>query len=198
MSEYYDRAARLKKARIDRGFKTARLAAEYFGIPYGTYSGHENGSRGIKEPELLNYAKVFRVNLSWLAFGDLNKARPINISGVVGGPDAVSKDSLKRHLAKDITPPFPVPGGVTALLVVTDDCAPYLRENDIVLVGERTNTKDQLNQRVALSVEGITFIGTLLSAAKANHFHLQSFNGQVKLDIKPTWVAPIIGILHQT
>lgn len=197
MSEYFDRAARLKRARIERGFKTARLAAEYIGIPYGTYSGHENGSRGIKDSELLNYAKTFRVDLSWLAFGDIEKSSRIKISGVVSSSGAMQNGSSKKHKAKEITPPFPVPVGVTALLISTNEFAPHLFENDIILIGARENATSLLNQRVALSVKGTTPIGTLLSAAKPNHFHIQLYNGQMTLDIAPTWTAPIIGILYQ-
>ena len=198
LSEYFDRAARLKKARIDRGFKTARLAAEYMGIPYGTYSGHENGSRGIKEPELLNYAKLFRVSPSWLAFGDQDTSLRVKISGVVTGTGTMDAGSLKKARMKEVTPPFAVPVGVTALSISTNEFAPHLRENDVVLVGARTSAASLLNQRVAISFKGAILVGTLLSSAKTNHFHIQLFNGQISLDIEPTWTAPIIGVLYRT
>lgn len=65
-----ERNQRLKWARERRGFVSAAKAAEYLGIPYGTYSGHENGKRGIKDPELEMYARAYRVSLPWLAFGE--------------------------------------------------------------------------------------------------------------------------------
>lgn len=59
---------RLRIAR-KRRFKTAREAAEALGVPYGTYTGHESGSRGFTE-DVERYAKAFRVRSAWLAFED--------------------------------------------------------------------------------------------------------------------------------
>lgn len=57
---------RLRIAR-KRRYKTAREAAEALGVPYGTYTGHEAGSRGFAE-DVERYAKAFRVRAAWLAF----------------------------------------------------------------------------------------------------------------------------------
>ncbi len=69
-SAVMERHERLKLARERAGYKTAKLASTALGVPYGTYSGHEAGSRGIKTLELQQYAKRFRVSLNWLAFGE--------------------------------------------------------------------------------------------------------------------------------
>lgn len=60
---------RLKFAR-SRFFETAREAAEALGVKYGTYSGHENGLRGIKRDDVERYARRFRVPFAWLATGE--------------------------------------------------------------------------------------------------------------------------------
>lgn len=60
---------RLKTARERRGYASATKAAEAMGIPYGTYAGHENGSRGIKLPDIARYAEFFRIPVIWLQFG---------------------------------------------------------------------------------------------------------------------------------
>lgn len=60
---------RLKLARKLR-FRTARAASEALGVPYGTYSGHEAGSRGFSDEDAERYAKAFRVSLAWLALGE--------------------------------------------------------------------------------------------------------------------------------
>lgn len=59
---------RLKLARQIR-YRTATSAAEAIGVPYGTYSGHEAGSRGFGPEDMERYAKFFRVSPAWLAFG---------------------------------------------------------------------------------------------------------------------------------
>jgi len=198
LSDPFERAARLKKARQDRGFKTARLAAEYINIPYGTYSGHENGSRGIKDPELIHYAKIFRVSPSWLAFGEQQGTNTVRIVGVVSGSDTMEPGRLKKTKAREVTAPFPVPVGVTALHISTNDFAPHLHENDFILIGAKSEATPLLNHRVALSSRGTILIGILLSSAKSKHFHVQLFNGRTELDLSPDWVAPIIGILYRS
>ena len=106
--------------------------------------------------------------------------------------------SLKKARTKEVTPPFPVPVGVTALSISTNEFEPHLRENDVVLIGARTSAASLLNQRVAVSFNGATLVGTLLSSAKTGHYHIQLFNGQINLDIEPTSTAPIVGILYRT
>jgi hypothetical protein len=58
---------RLKRAR-QRRFETAKAAADFLGIPYGTLTGHESGSRGVKDNELRRYAKTYGVELPWLKY----------------------------------------------------------------------------------------------------------------------------------
>lgn len=60
---------RLRLAREARGYGTAKDAAEAMGVPYGSYAGHENGSRGIKRDRIVKYAKFLSVSLPWLEHG---------------------------------------------------------------------------------------------------------------------------------
>ncbi|MCJ2068296.1 helix-turn-helix domain-containing protein [Methylobacterium sp. J-030] len=64
------KSERLRWARINAGFPSAAQAARRLGVPYGTYAGHENGLRGVKESELERYAKAFGVTVIWLIYGD--------------------------------------------------------------------------------------------------------------------------------
>src|SRR6478609_1215837 len=59
---------RLRAARVRAGFKTARAAAESLGIPYPTYTQHENGTRGLqREAEV--YVRRYKISLDWLLRG---------------------------------------------------------------------------------------------------------------------------------
>lgn len=60
---------RLKAARQDAGYASAAAAAKEYGWPIGTYSCHENGSRGIKLDVAERYAWAFGVNPLWLLHG---------------------------------------------------------------------------------------------------------------------------------
>lgn len=64
-----DMAERLRFARERAGFATAKEASDRFGWGYSTYAGHENGARGLKQAVAQDYARAFRVDLSWLLTG---------------------------------------------------------------------------------------------------------------------------------
>ncbi|WP_208438777.1 XRE family transcriptional regulator [Bartonella grahamii] len=64
-----DQAIRLTEARIAKGFKSARAAAQYYGWPYYTYIQHEQGVRGINKAAS-RYAKAFNVSTGWLLTGE--------------------------------------------------------------------------------------------------------------------------------
>ena len=61
---------RLRLARIAAGYPSAAQAARHLRIPYGTYSGHESGSRGFGSEEAALYAQAFGVAAAWLTFGE--------------------------------------------------------------------------------------------------------------------------------
>lgn len=57
---------RLRKARQDAGFKSARAAAiRHHWIP-STYASHENGQTPVPRDAAKTYAKAFNVSLAWL------------------------------------------------------------------------------------------------------------------------------------
>jgi len=60
---------RLVAARKQAGFESAAEAAAAVGVPYGTYSGHENGSSGFRADKGELYARRFKVRFEWLMRG---------------------------------------------------------------------------------------------------------------------------------
>ncbi|UWQ16137.1 helix-turn-helix transcriptional regulator [Jannaschia sp. M317] len=60
---------RLRVARETAGYETAADAARRLGMKVPTYTGHENGSRGIKADTIRSYARAFKVDEQWLLFG---------------------------------------------------------------------------------------------------------------------------------
>lgn len=66
MNDIHDR---LRQARLSAGFSSAAAAARHFGWPGSTYGGHENGQRGIKQPDVAKYAEAFDVTPEWLFSG---------------------------------------------------------------------------------------------------------------------------------
>lgn len=62
-------SARLRQARIKKGYETAKDAAAFFAWNQHTYRGHENGSRPPPSRSLMAYAKAFGVTTDWLLNG---------------------------------------------------------------------------------------------------------------------------------
>lgn len=62
-------AARLRKARIAKGYPSATAAAEAFGWNLSTYTQHENGKRGFKFQTAMRYAQAFGCGAVWLMTG---------------------------------------------------------------------------------------------------------------------------------
>lgn len=74
------RAARLKTARIRAGLGGYRKLSQTFGWNENTYKAHEQGKNGFDVGDAREYAKAFKVSLSWLMTGQ-------------GSPDDVDDDS---------------------------------------------------------------------------------------------------------
>ena len=183
---------RLKQSRLNAGFKTAAAASAYLGIPYGTYSGHENGSRGIRDDELQRYAKTFKVSLYWLAYGDQAMRAKIKLIGQAGTKDAMAKG---RHKTLEIDAAFPVPHDSKGILVSSDDFEPIASKNDVVLIEEFLTAEELVNSRVAVMADGRISLGKLISVDAKKTCHLQLASGKVQVCKKPLWIARIRGII---
>ena len=182
---------RLKHSRIKAGFKTAASAATYLGIPYGTYSGHENGSRGIRDDELQHYAKTFKVQLYWLAFGEQATRAKLKLIGHAGAKDSLAKGRAKTV---EIDASFPVPQETKAILVTSDEFEPMASKSDIVIIDEPLTAHELINCRVAMMTDGRILLGKLLSVDAKLQCNLQTAGGKVHLNKKPLWVTKIRGI----
>ncbi|WP_162241573.1 helix-turn-helix transcriptional regulator [Methylobacterium sp. Leaf117] len=66
---HMDKNDRIREARARAGFSSAAEAARRLNMSYGTYSSHENGLRGVKEQDLVRYARAFGVTVEWLRTG---------------------------------------------------------------------------------------------------------------------------------
>lgn len=66
---------RLKKARLDAGFKTASAAIDKLNWNSSTYRAHENGQNNFKVDHAKLYAEAYGVSPSWLMIGDEKKIR---------------------------------------------------------------------------------------------------------------------------
>lgn len=65
-----EQGERLRKARIQRGFQSARSACEFFGWNYNTYTQHENGTGALSPRNAPRYAEAYGVSAAWLLTGE--------------------------------------------------------------------------------------------------------------------------------
>lgn len=66
MEQIHDR---LKKARIEAGYKSAAEFSNKHDIPPNTYNNHETGVRGITIPTAKKYARLLNIDDYWLLTG---------------------------------------------------------------------------------------------------------------------------------
>ncbi|MBS7545064.1 helix-turn-helix domain-containing protein [Ancylobacter oerskovii] len=70
MSGVLTAAGRLKRARINAGYRTAAKAIRAFGWVGSTYYGHENGDRGMDVADAKKYAEAYGVHWVTLLEGE--------------------------------------------------------------------------------------------------------------------------------
>lgn len=62
-------ANRLRQARIDAGFETAKQFIEKYQLPASAYGYHENGTHGIRARVATTYCEQLNISLDWLYLG---------------------------------------------------------------------------------------------------------------------------------
>lgn len=70
---------RLKQAREQARYSSAKAAAEAMGVPVATYIQHENGTRGFPSSRAERYARFFRVTPEWLLYGKEKGDRVVSL-----------------------------------------------------------------------------------------------------------------------
>ena len=93
---------RLRKLRIEAGFKNARDAADAMGIPAPTYYHHEGGKRAISPTAAQHYADFFKVETAWLLFGEPTRVplgREWESAPASDAHNAYSRESYRPKIA---------------------------------------------------------------------------------------------------
>ncbi len=184
---------RLRKARIDAGFKTAKSAADYIRVPYPTYAGHENGSRGIKTSELELYSEVFGVSQSWLLFGSLPHRQFVSLLGVFEDMNFSKTKKGAPPIELDI--PFECPPEATAVLCNDNAFEPVYSKGDILIVSDTPiGVGSEFRAVASLDNYGVV-VGRLLKFTSQKKCHFQFSTGQVVLDAEYLWVKRVLGIV---
>lgn len=193
---------RLKIAREQRGYRTAKEAAEAMGVPVTTYTQHERGERGIPRGRASQYADFFRTTPEWLLFGREAAVRAkgpkaIPLVGYVGaGSQAYffAKAEAKRHV--------PAPPQATdttrAIEVRTEDGLGPQFEGWRAFFDEQDQgpvTTAHIGRLCIVALPNGKNLVRKVHAAKAQgFFHLTSGLAEPLLDQEIVWAARITGI----
>ncbi|SFG92599.1 Helix-turn-helix [Methylobacterium gossipiicola] len=148
-----DKHGRLKDAR-QRHYRTAKEAAEALGSPYGTYSGHESGSRGFSNEEAARYARFFRVRLDWLLFGTGSsqemKLKPllgkIERGGVVSPIDNIFENPNQQFVIIESI----IAEAACAYAIMSHDMIPWYNWGYLLVCGYRQSDHFDINQKLVI------------------------------------------------
>ncbi|GEP09863.1 hypothetical protein MMMDOFMJ_0136 [Methylobacterium gnaphalii] len=193
---------RLREAREKR-YPTAKAAAEAMDVPYGTYSGHEAGSRGFTDEEARRYAKFFHISAGSLVFGEHGTLPPMLVpfGGRIGAGGSIDTSSWQSEpgIEYEIETVGRFPDAVIAYQVVGESMLPIYEPDTVILC--RSHTRDvssYIGKRVALgTVEHGRQLKVLLEGSADRRYDLESINRTVATmrNVEVEWAARICGII---
>lgn len=199
-----ERHERLQHARVRAGYKSAADAARRLGVPYGTYSGHENGGRGIKEDELRQYALAFHVPVGWLQFGEGsldNAPARVPLGGYVGAGGRIDTSTEQREAGVEYEAELAVkvPDAVVCYEVVGESMLPVYEPGAAIICRAYTlDPEPYLDKRVVLATkDGARHVKVLVEGTQPGRYNLESLNKAAApmRNVEIAWVARIAAII---
>lgn len=98
MNPKQELAQRLKAARKNAGFRTAKSFIETGEFPHSTYVQYETGRRMPNDEVLNRFCKLFKVNFDWLKFGHGQPLKNAKTSAIIEGELLdLHAESLRPH-----------------------------------------------------------------------------------------------------
>lgn len=187
ISKIDEQAARLRQARLMRGFKSAKAAAERFGFNYTTYSQHERGVAGITRAAA-QYARSYKVSEAWLLTGEGSPEdqRVVPIRGLAGaGPDGSVLFATGDGNFGEVSAPIDAPLSTEALEVRGDSM--YGVANDGWIIFYEDKEVPQEHHMGELCVcwleDDRVLVKIPLPGSQAGLFHLESANAPTMRDV---------------
>ena len=208
-----DRAARLKEARRQAGFKTARAAADHFNWNYNTFASNENGNARFSYASAKQYAAAFEVSPAWLYDGAAASdpdapppsPRPVLVP-VIGRVGADTEGRVLFASGQEAGDLVPLPPGGTekavALKVVGHSMRGVADQDGLIYFEDQRTppTPDMFGHVVVVeTVEGEVLVKRLLRGSRSGRYDLESVVGPVRENAKIRWAAHITAIIppHQ-
>lgn len=196
-----ERAARLRQARSAKGYDTAVGAARAFGWIESTYSGHENGTRGMRRETIIRYCTAFNVDETWLSLGVGDPRTPpkrVPVEGTLGMGgviESVLTGQVSQSIKETVEFPPEAEGEFQAFRVNFDYNYPAFFKDDIVYTEMPTDPESLLGKQcIATLASGERRICILGRSAIPGLFMLLSFNASPINDVEVTEAARVAWI----
>lgn len=189
---------RLREARLSRGFRSAAEAARQFQWNITSYQQAENGTRPPTRDKITEYARNFRVSVSWLLTGN-GTPEEIDIRGVpyLGHIDQASGYLVREDFATKIEVPAP-PGATQHTVAIKARGGGRVVCDGALLYFENRGqpaTDDMLGKLCIVAIdENRVVVRRIEPGTRPGHYNLFTFVDPLVIDVKPAWAAEIIWI----
>lgn len=199
-----ERAARLRQARIDKGFETAAAAADAFGWNRNTYASNENGNAPFSYRRAKEYAAAFGVSPEWLydASGSMRPTAEAGFVPVIGRVGATPEGAVLFATGHDPGELAPIPPGGTeqavALRVVGHSMRGVADDGALIYFEDQRTppTPDMLGHVVVVETDADeVLVKRLLRGSRPGLFDLESLAGPMRQDARLRWAAHITAII---
>ena len=193
---------RLRKARLAKGFKSARSAAIRHGWVPSTYASHENGQTPVPVDDAKGYARAYGVTAAWILTAD-ETAMPrqgqratrhqVPVLGKVGaGAKINSFDDDNGRLGYAELPT--ADDNLGCVIVEGDSQYPRHLEGERLFYPQDHFAPGDLIGRecVVRLMNGQMLIKIIRRGNKKSTFHLESWNAPLMEDQLIEWASPVV------
>jgi phage repressor protein C with HTH and peptisase S24 domain len=184
---------RLRQARKDAGFRSARAAALKFGWKPSTYASHENGQTPeIPHEAARDYARAFKVSPGWLLTGEGSKRRQTGqLIGYVGAGDQIFP--FDGELGEETELPPGTPPNLAAVKVRGHSMHPRYKHGEVIFYANETRAPDELigEECIVRLADGRMLVKTIRKGSRRNRFNLESYNAPLLEDQRIEWAARV-------
>jgi transcriptional regulator with XRE-family HTH domain len=189
---------RLREARVSRGFRSAAEAARQFRWNITSYQQAENGTRPPTRDKITEYARNFRVSVSWLLTGD-GTPEEIEIRTVpfLGHIDQDSGFLLQIDGSAESD--VPAPPGATEFTVAirARGGGRIIRDGALLYFENRRQlaTDEMIGKLCVVAIdEDRIVVRRVEPGTKTGHYNLFTFVETPTAEVQPLWAAEIIWI----
>lgn len=186
---------RLRRARLQAGFRSAAEAARHFGWPYSTYAAHENGQNAIRVENANIYSPAFKVAASWILTGEGGPATvSVPVEGYVGAGFVIMPFSESQEIER-IEVPAGMGNGLRAVRVRGNSMQPAYYNGDVIFYSPEADgrpPRELLGRECVVKThDGHIYVKRLLKGSREGRFVLASYNSDPLVDKRVDWACPV-------